>query len=97
MANMSTSDLMNYVTLGASAVLIPSQKSQFENTENSGTSTTVLVFLIILLVLYIYCSLAATYKLTHSWLQVILCFFFGFLYMSIAYMYYGLAGYKIVR
>jgi len=98
MADISSSELLKYVTLGASGALLPSlSTSRFENTGNTGYSTTALVILIIILVLYIYCSLVSTYKLTNSWIQVILCFLFGFLYMSIAYMYYGLAGYKIVR
>ena len=97
MVNFTEDNILKMVSLGASSLLLPSsQKSSFEDT-SSGTSTTVLVVIIILLVIYLYCSLAATYKLTHSWLQVILCFLFGFLYMSFAYIYYGLAGYKITK
>jgi hypothetical protein len=96
MINLTSDDILKGVSLGASSLLLPSsQKSNFENT--SGTSTTALVIIIILLIIYLYCSLVATYKLTHSWLQVILCILFGFFYMSIAYMYYGLAGYKITK
>jgi hypothetical protein len=97
MVNITPDDVFKGVSLGVSSLLLPSsQKSSFEDT-SSGTSTTVLVIVIILFVLYLYCSLVATYKLTHSWLQVILCILFGFFYMSIAYMYYGLSGYKISK
>ena len=95
MTDLSSPELLKYVTLGASGALLPSKKSNFENTTT--TSTTTLIILIVLLLLYMYCSLVSAYKLTNSWVQVILCFLFGFLYMSIAYMYYGLSGYKITK
>ena len=90
------SKAVNVMTFGASSLLLPSvtQKSNFENTE---ISTATIVIVVILFLLYIYCALKSTYNLTHSGLQTFLCFLFGFFYMSIAYMYYGLAGYKISK
>jgi len=93
--NVTTNTLTNFAMLGPLSVLLPSStsKSNFENT--GSISTTALIIIVVLFILYIFLSLTATYKLTGSGFQTFLCFLFGFLYMSFAYMYYGLAGYKI--
>jgi F0F1-type ATP synthase membrane subunit a len=89
------SKALNAMTFGASSVLLPStQKSNFENTE---TSTATIIVVVVFFLVYIFCALKSTYNLTHSGLQTFLFFIFGFVYMSIAYMYYGLAGYKISK
>ena len=93
----SSNDFINAVTFGASSVLLPSNpKSNFENTETSSSSTTLFIIIIVLIIIVL-CSTIATYKLTNSGFQTLLCFLFGFLYMSIAYIYYGLSGRKICK
>jgi hypothetical protein len=81
--------------LGASSLLI---KDSFENVENSSTAASA-TLIIILLIIVIVCILlaVATYKLTNSALQTILCLIFGMFYIVIAYIYYGLAGYKFIK
>ncbi len=79
-------------------MLLPSTdsvKSSFEDTPS--INMTYLIIIIIVIFLYAFMSLVATYKLTGSWFQTFLCFLFGFLYMTLAYIYYGLAGYKLCK
>ena len=58
----------------------------------SSGSTFIIVVLIALLIVFMSCK--ATYNLTDSLLQSILCFLFGGLYMYFAFLYYGFSGYK---
>lgn len=71
------------------------QKANFTNTDSS-LSTTIIVVLIICLIIGIL-LLMATYKLTGSALQTILCLLFGAFYLVFAFIYYGFSGYKLVK
>jgi hypothetical protein len=73
------------------------QKANFTNTDSdSSLSTTIIVVLIICLIISIL-LLIATYKLTGSALQTILCLLFGAFYLVFAFIYYGFSGYKLVK
>jgi hypothetical protein len=94
---ITANEFMNGITLGASSLLLNSSpKSNFIDI-SAPTNTAIFIILILFLLIILLCSTIATYKITHSWLQVILCILFGLVYMSIAYMYYGLSGYKISK
>ena len=75
------------------------QKANFANTDSntdSSLSATIIVVLIICLIIGIL-LLIATYKLTGSALQTILCLLFGAFYLVFAFIYYGFSGYKLVK
>ena len=92
---ITTADFVNGMTFGLSSILLPStQKSNFIDIP---TDTTQLLIFIAVLLFIVICAGIATYNLTHSWVQVILSVLFGFVYMSLAYIYYGLSGYKISK
>ena len=64
------------------------------------TSTGMVVFIIIIVLLCFalwIMSLMATYRLTGSVLQVVLCLLFGSLYLFFAWIYYGFTGHKLVK
>jgi len=71
------------------------QKANFTDT-NSSLSTVIIVVLIICLIIGIL-LLMATYKLTGSVLQTVLCLLFGAFYLVFAFIYYGFSGYKLVK
>jgi hypothetical protein len=68
---------------------------KFTNTSNDMIVLTVII-VIISIVLWIM-SLIATYRLTHSTLQTILCLFFGTIYLFFAWITYGFSGYKLLK
>jgi hypothetical protein len=72
-------------------------KSSFTNVhqkENFTSESSFMLIVIIIALLIVFMSCKATYNLTDSLLQSILCFLFGGLYMYIAFLYYGFSGYK---
>jgi len=105
------SELIKYATAGAGgaftvlASVASSQTSPFANVPSSNQNTSpkissaLIAVIVIILILYIIISvmlLMATYKLTDSVLQTILCFFFGSIYLIFAFIAYGFSGYKFV-
>ena len=83
--------------LSATGVLLENTagKSKFDNT--SSTIIAVIVILVVVgLVLWVM-SLMATYRLTGSTLQVILCLLFGSFYLFFAWIAYGFTGHKLVK
>jgi len=88
-ASLMTSGFAGFVTSTAT------KKANFTDA-NSSLSTTIIVVLIICLIIGIL-LLMATYKLTGSGLQTVLCFFFGAFYLIFAFIYYGFSGYKLVK
>jgi heme/copper-type cytochrome/quinol oxidase subunit 4 len=100
---MSSLDLLKqFAVFGASSVLI-NKSSSFTDVpavpaaDNSNAlGTFIIVFLVIIIITYIL-LLMATYKLTHSVTQTILCFIFGIIYLIFAYIYYGFSGYKFAK
>lgn len=92
------------ISSGASGLLINSLsgRSNFTDTttgagSNSTISTTTLIIIIIIIILFLILFVVATYKLTGSTLQTILCILFGAIYILLAYLYYAFAGYKYLK
>ena len=72
-------------------------KSSFANVhqkENFTSESSFIIVIIIIALLIVFMTCKATYNLTDSLLQSILCFLFGGLYMYFAFLYYGFSGYK---
>lgn len=69
--------------------------NRFGNT-SGGVIAVIIIFVLISIALWIM-SLVATYRLTDSSLQVVLCFFFGCIYLFFAWIYYGYTGHKLVK
>ena len=65
-----------------------------QQTENTSSVSTFIIVLVIIVLLIVVMSCRATYNLTDSVLQSILCFLFGGVYMYFAFLYYGFSGYK---
>ena len=93
--------ITSVISSGASGLLINSLsgRSNFADTptataSNEKISTTILIIIIVLVILFIILFSVATYKLTGSTLQTILCILFGAIYILIAYIYYAFSGYK---
>jgi len=66
----------------------------------SNVSSVVLVVVIIIIVTAValwIMSIMATYRLTGSTLQTVLCLFFGSIYLFFAWVYYGMNNYKLVQ
>jgi hypothetical protein len=96
--------LTSAISSGASGLLINSLsgRSNFtdtsvNNTSTSDISSTVLIVVIVLVILFLILFVVATYKLTGSTLQTILCILFGAIYILLAYLYYAFAGYKYLK
>ena len=70
-------------------------KEKFENS-SSTLIAVIVIFVVIFLVLWVM-SLMATYRLTNSTLQVILCLLFGSFYLFFAWIAYGFTGHKLVK
>ena len=99
---MDLSKLTKIVSSGVSGLLLQGlspQQSNFKSTNNkdneSMTTTQVIVIIIVILLLYTLFGMA-TYKLTKSTTQTILCILFGGFYIMLAYLYYAFAGYKFI-
>jgi len=96
---MDFSKITNIVSSGISGITLRSlaaQQSNFEDVDNNlDTNQTLVVIFIILLILILFA--VATYKLTGSALQTMLCILFGVFYIVIAFLYYAFAGYKLTK
>lgn len=71
------------------------KSDKFTNTSNDMVILTVII-IIISIALWIM-SLIATFRLTNSSLQTILCLFFGTIYLFFAWITYGISGYKLLK
>jgi hypothetical protein len=94
------SDLVkNLAMFGASGALLGGRKSGFADAKQEESSGGIgfLIFIAILLLVTAILLIVSTYKLTNSGLQTFLCFLFGLFYIVIAYIYYGMAGYKFAK
>ena len=82
------------------AGLVESYNSTFKANTFNNTSSSWLGFVIFMCVfafaLWIM-LLVATYRLTHSALQVVLCLLFGAIYLFFAWIYYGFSKYRFVK
>jgi len=96
---MDISKITKIVSSGLSGITLQSlsaQQSNFEDIDNDISTTQLLVVIgIILLILTLFA--VATYKLTGSSLQTMLCILFGIFYILLAYIYYAFAGYKLTK
>jgi hypothetical protein len=96
-------DLKNVATnlVGGLANVIvqtkPSQKSPFENVPSPTYSLVVTILFIFLIIMITLVLPIATYKLTDSIIQAILCFLFGYFYLMVAFIFYGYLGYKFIK
>ena len=66
--------------------------------DNTSESLTAIIIIIVLLAIFL-CVLGAmaTYKLTNSWIQVVLYLLLGNFYLIFAWIIYGMNGYKLVK
>jgi cell division protein FtsW (lipid II flippase) len=96
---MDFSKITSLASSGVSGIILKSlseqQKSNFEDVETFTTTQLVIVILIILLLVTL-CAVA-TYKLTNSYFETILCIFFGLFYIMLAFLYYAYAGYHFAK
>lgn len=72
-----------------------SKSNKFEDV--SAMSSGLLAFIIILALTLWIMSLVSTYRLTKSKLQVVLCLFFGSMYIFCAWIYYGFTNNKLAK
>ena len=99
---IETSTATSILTSGVSGLLINSLsgRSNFGDTTPTNTPTisqTTLIIVIVIVILFSLLFIVATYKLTGSVFQTILCILFGVVYIIIAYLYYAYAGYKYLK
>jgi len=96
---MDISKITKIVSSGLSGIALQSlsaQQSNFEDVDNDINTTQLLVVIaIILLIITLFA--VATYKLTGSALQTMLCILFGVFYIVLAYIFYAFAGYKLTK
>ena len=78
-----------------SAYMETQKSNKFGNT-SGGMILGIIIIIILAIALWIM-SLMATYRLTGSTLQVILCLFFGSIYLFFAWIYYGMTRHKLVK
>ena len=97
-------DLKNVATNlvgGVAGVIVqanPTQKSPFDNIVQAPSYSLLVTMLFILLIIIILLVLPiATYKLTDSIIQALLCFLFGCFYLMVAFIFYGYLGYKFIK
>jgi len=92
---MDFSKITTLASSGLSGIVLKSlsdqQKSNFEDVNTFTTTQLVIIILIILLLITLFA--VATYKLTNSYFETVLCIFFGCFYVMIAFLYYAYAGY----
>ena len=75
--------------------LLSTGKSTFSNA-GSSMETIVIIVLILFLIISIM-LIMATYILTGSAFQALLCLLFGCFYLVCAFLYYGFSGYKFKK
>jgi hypothetical protein len=78
-----------------SAYVETKKSNKFGNT-SGGMILGIIIIIILAIALWIM-SLVATYRLTGSTLQVILCLLFGSIYLFFAWIYYGMTRHKLVK
>jgi protein-S-isoprenylcysteine O-methyltransferase Ste14 len=72
----------------------------FKSNKFSNTSTGAVIFILFIVILFLVLwimSLMATWRLTDSVLQVVLCFLFGCIYLFFAWIFYGFTNHKLVK
>ena len=86
-------------SFGLSGLLLKDNFTDVPTTTNAASSemSSALVIIIVIIIIFYILLLMATYKLTSSALQTILCLIFGIFYLTLAFIYYGFAGYKFMK
>ena len=96
---MDFSKISSLASSGLSGIVLKSlseqQKSNFEDVNNISSNQIIIVIVIILLLITLFA--VATYKLTNSYFETILCIFFGCFYIILAFLYYAYAGYTFKK
>jgi surface polysaccharide O-acyltransferase-like enzyme len=69
--------------------------NKFDNTSN--LSLGLVIFICIVAIVLWIMLLIATYRLTHSALQVVLCLLFGSIYLFCAWIYHVFNKYRLVK
>ena len=72
------------------------QKSNKFGDTSSGMIAFIVIIVIVMISLWVM-SIMATYRLTGSTLQTVLCLLFGTLYLFFAWIYYGFTRHKLVK
>jgi len=93
--NTLSSSIMHPGAGLVSAYMETQKSNKFGNT-SGGMILGIIIIIILAIALWIM-SLMATYRLTGSTLQVILCLFFGSIYLFFAWIYYGMTRHKLVK
>jgi len=96
---MDISKITTLVSSGISGIALQSlseQKSNFEDTNNNLSTIQIIIYICVIFLILSLFGLS-TYKLTGSYLQTFLSLFFGVFYIVIAYIYYGMSGYKLSK
>ena len=94
--------LKNFALFGASGALM-NTKSRFEDVpadskSSSGTMPIgLLIFVIVLIIVFEMLLLVSTYKLTNSGWQTFFCLLFNVIYLVLAFICYGMSGYKFSK
>lgn len=95
LTNLAGLTLLNPVAGIAKAYNEVQQTNKFGDA-SGGVVAVIIIFVLIAIILWIM-SLVATYRLTGSGLEVVLCFIFGSMYLFFAWIYYGFTGHKLVK
>ena len=94
--SMVPDSLKTMLTSGVAGMMTTAtQPAKF--TDVSSISDTTIVIIVIMAIIIEILILMATYKLTGSGLQTLLCLLFGFFYIAFAWLYYGFSGYKFAK
>ena len=98
---MTIIDSIPHAILGISGIFTANaSKSKFANVNDPSiphSSTGLVIFVLLVLLILEILLLIATYKLTNSIFETILCFLFGAIYLFFAHIYYGFSGYKYIK
>ena len=97
MLNTVSTNLLHPLAGAVSVYNSTRARSNTDRFDNTATVSGIMIFIIVLAITLWVMSLVATYKLTSSKLQVVLCLLFGSMYLFIAWLYYGFSNYKFVK
>jgi len=94
--SMVPDSLKTMLTSGVAGMMTTAtQPAKF--TDVSYISNTTFIIIVVIAILIAILMLMATYKLTGSGLQTLLCLLFGFFYIALAWIYFGFSGYKFAK
>lgn len=101
---MSSSNAMNLATSivgmgGVIGALVGVNNQPNPNGFDNTSTDLLIVIVIVVIIAIIFCILGAiaTYRLTHSYAQVVFYLLLGNFYLMFAWIIYGMTGHKIVK